>query len=88
MKAGQDDLDGGARYAYRTLQLSAAIFLALNATLLFSKYSVDLSRRLCKPKFEAAPEEPPKAWYQSIDQDLASWNSTGITFSHVCFIFI
>ena len=33
-----------------------------------------------------SPPDPPQAFFQSIEQDLAPWNMTGISYDHVRFL--
>ncbi|KAK9861994.1 hypothetical protein WJX84_011906 [Apatococcus fuscideae] len=78
------DQDAG-HFASTTLQLSGFFFLAASVLLLCSAYySNHPGKILWKEKPQAAGGViPPKEWFQSIDQDLAPWNSTGISYSQV-----
>ena len=73
------------RFASRTLKISAALFVAGSVLLLLSASTAKRSSQVLW-KSDAHPESgvaPPNAWFQSIDQDLAPWNGSGITYDHV-----
>lgn len=71
---------------YWILQLAAALLVAGVALLILSKAVSDRSgSSLLKQQFQTANglPTPPKAFFQSIEQDLAPWNTTGITYGQV-----
>ena len=71
---------------YWILQLAAALLVAGAALLVLSKAFTERTGSIpLEQRFHTATGSPfpPKAFFQSIEQDLAPWNITGITCSQV-----